>query len=488
MHHCLYAHQKQASLSGLTVLHRRCQVSYCFSGASLTGCWHTPAWVLPGNQSFVAARPHALLILVIPYFLGSLYSYCRRSGYRHGIGSWEVLAKKLRRPNNMRCRTFAAALFGWLCFIWFYPMLEIICSVLGRSTFFYYYPNAQGAGMIFSPAWSTASARDVRNQAVRLDWHLIHIQVPSGAGDYQSSSVTLNVPHLTVPAHGLKAWPWKQHLWLIHFFRWRWLSCWLRSRCSVSESLLQQLQASWRVPHLRTEQSASGGCMTAEVSSQVALPALPTMRLLHEKLICVQGRNGMKDLQVASDMAMQSLEARGGRLRVAVDAEWGQSEGLSLLQLAVDVQYSGAGGMQPPAQVFLVDLLCTPPTKTLAACQKLLLPRQSGCRDHVVLAFSPANDIRRLQAVGILPPTAEQTARRVLPPGWVDLQRCEWGLGPQPGLQLVVRQGLRLNLDKGLQKSNWDCRPLSTAQLEYAALDAACLLRLHDNLSAVRQL
>lgn len=35
-----------------------------------------------------------------------------------------------------------------------------------------------------------------------------------------------------------------------------------------------------------------------------------------------------------------------------------------------------------------------------------------------------------------------------------------------------------LQLDKRMQKSNWQDRPLTRAQLEYAALDAHCLIRL----------
>ena len=47
-----------------------------------------------------------------------------------------------------------------------------------------------------------------------------------------------------------------------------------------------------------------------------------------------------------------------------------------------------------------------------------------------------------------------------------------------PSLQRVVASRLGLFVDKSLQCSDWDARPLSAAQLAYAGLDAEVLLRL----------
>lgn len=50
-------------------------------------------------------------------------------------------------------------------------------------------------------------------------------------------------------------------------------------------------------------------------------------------------------------------------------------------------------------------------------------------------------------------------------------------------LAMVCERELGLTLDKGPQTSNWSRRPLDSAQLSYAALDAEVLLRLYDRLS-----
>ena len=53
-----------------------------------------------------------------------------------------------------------------------------------------------------------------------------------------------------------------------------------------------------------------------------------------------------------------------------------------------------------------------------------------------------------------------------------------------PSLRTVCASWLRAQLDKAEQCSDWDRRPLTEAQVAYAALDAAVLLRLRDAMGA----
>jgi exonuclease 3'-5' domain-containing protein 2 len=52
--------------------------------------------------------------------------------------------------------------------------------------------------------------------------------------------------------------------------------------------------------------------------------------------------------------------------------------------------------------------------------------------------------------------------------------------GAAPGLAGIVRDALGVELCKTMQRSNWEARPLSEAQIEYAALDAAVLFMVAE--------
>ena len=49
-----------------------------------------------------------------------------------------------------------------------------------------------------------------------------------------------------------------------------------------------------------------------------------------------------------------------------------------------------------------------------------------------------------------------------------------------PGLAAVTKHWLRMALNKEEQCSDWDARPLSKRQLEYAACDAAVLIDIAE--------
>lgn len=55
---------------------------------------------------------------------------------------------------------------------------------------------------------------------------------------------------------------------------------------------------------------------------------------------------------------------------------------------------------------------------------------------------------------------------------------------PLPGLSGLADLHLGAPLDKALQCCEWEARPLSQQQLEYAAADAVCLLHIVDAMAS----
>ena len=112
------------------------------------------------------------------------------------------------------------------------------------------------------------------------------------------------------------------------------------------------------------------------------------------------------------------------------------------------------------------------------------LGRVLGCASVLKLGFCAADDFSRLART----PGLEAAAAAAAPV--LDLQpRAGEVLGRSkrapPGLAGTCTALLGAGLDKAQQQSDWGARPLTDAQLRYAALDAFCLPLLYDALEAL---
>ncbi|PRW45423.1 Carbohydrate-Binding Module Family 45 [Chlorella sorokiniana] len=213
-------------------------------------------------------------------------------------------------------------------------------------------------------------------------------------------------------------------------------------------------------------------------------------------------------LEIVSEL----LEAA---LACGLDAEWrpeettGEQRGggpphATLVQLALWLppgsptlppELCGFGSSSPPSTgsawclVLLLDFLALPPAAVKRALQQLF--RNKQC---LKLGFGLVHDLRAIAAalggeggscIAVVEPACDlgsvhRFLRHRHVPGVhkaVDL-----------GLSGLVEAQLGRPLDKTLQCSAWGKRPLSAAQQQYAAADAACLLALLGSLiAAVRQ-
>ncbi|XP_058380571.1 exonuclease mut-7 homolog isoform X3 [Diceros bicornis minor] len=168
---------------------------------------------------------------------------------------------------------------------------------------------------------------------------------------------------------------------------------------------------------------------------------------------------------------------------VGVDLEWRPSFGLgsrpqaSLMQVAME------------GRVFLLDLLVLSQPAGGQASQAFsqLVFQLLSDPSITKLGYGMAGDLRSL---GASCPALAHTEKHLR--GSLDLQQVHRQMRvvdvPAPGvdgtkglrgLSLLVQQVLGKPLDKRQQLSNWDRRPLSEAQLAYAAADAYCLLEVY---------
>lgn len=164
------------------------------------------------------------------------------------------------------------------------------------------------------------------------------------------------------------------------------------------------------------------------------------------------------------------LRLRGGR--IGLDTEfvrertwWPQ---LALVQIALDV--GSDGGDTPDDAILLVDPLAP---GTREALTPLLL-------DTAVLKVmhSASEDLVAFKrACGVVPQPLFDT----------QIAAALTGIGAGMGYQRLVQELLGVALHKGETRSDWLRRPLSPAQLDYAADDVRHLFALHDRLETQLQ-
>lgn len=155
----------------------------------------------------------------------------------------------------------------------------------------------------------------------------------------------------------------------------------------------------------------------------------------------------------SQDELETSMKVLSSAATIAMDAEWVPSDkkGVAILQLATW------------EEVHIWDLQELQPHMVLPSLRELL-----AADSLRKLGFGFAtSDWPRLSSMGPL------ELRRL-----VDLQRLPDSAQGEGGLKDLVRKTLGRKLDKAEQRSDWSRRPLLESQLQYAALDAHCLLQI----------
>lgn len=167
---------------------------------------------LPSFLSSVQSQ-QPVLFYTIYSFLANMIYLQRRSQIRN-MHKRKLLQIRLTRETGVSIPLYMTNLLVWQFFVCIiFPLLEPLSRLFGHVSFYYFYPNASGLGIIFEPvAVQDLSMNKRAKHQVRLDWHRFSVNVGGiGRDGYRHPpSVEKNLPHLDVPRLGWKHWPWRR--------------------------------------------------------------------------------------------------------------------------------------------------------------------------------------------------------------------------------------------------------------------------------------
>lgn len=150
---------------------------------------------------------------IVYFFIANTIYLLRRSVIR-GMPKRRLVQLRLTRERGVTIPLYMTNLIVWQLFVNFaFPVLEPISRLFGYVSFYYFYPNASGVGIIFEPlSVQDQSMSERAKQQIRLDWHKFSVNVGSvGRDGYKHPpSVERNRPHLDIPMLGWKHWPWRR--------------------------------------------------------------------------------------------------------------------------------------------------------------------------------------------------------------------------------------------------------------------------------------
>jgi hypothetical protein len=167
------------------------------------------------NFDFVpsVSLQHRILFCTTYSFVANMIYLHRRSCIRN-MSKRRLLQIRISREDGVSIPLYITNLLAWQFFVTFiFPFLEPIARLLGHVSFYYFYPNASGLGIVFEPLSVQDQSMNKRvKYQTRLDWHRFSVNVGGiGRDGYRHPpSVERNLPHLDVPRLGWKHWPWRR--------------------------------------------------------------------------------------------------------------------------------------------------------------------------------------------------------------------------------------------------------------------------------------
>jgi len=187
----------------------------------------------------------------------------------------------------------------------------------------------------------------------------------------------------------------------------------------------------------------------------------------------VDDAEGIGRIRTALEAMILELPCREC-LCIGMDTEWGDSAGSSgvpsVVQIAMKTRAWVVDALRDgPALGILLSFIITSPFVRLFG---FAFDRDAVRLTGLVGDTLPASDA--VKAIEDKVEDLQIVAMRRAP--------LAASSGAKPGLKTITEMWLGFTLDKRLQCSDWDARPLTDSQLEYAAADAAVLLDIAASL------
>lgn len=198
-----------------------------------------PAWknqqhqqIASGSQDNIRGKRHSMLqsiptsiihnslipqnrtLAITTYFLLMNIIYILRRSHIRNMPKRKLLQIRLSREDGVKPTLYIINIMAWQLFVNFvFPLLELISRMFGHVSFYYFYPNAGGFGIIFEPlsAQSFSMSKRTKSQ-IRCDWHRFSVNIGDIGRDgfRHPPSVERNWPHFDIPRKGWKHWPWRR--------------------------------------------------------------------------------------------------------------------------------------------------------------------------------------------------------------------------------------------------------------------------------------
>jgi hypothetical protein len=192
-------------------------------------CYST--WLGAVATSPVTAAPSALLANLMPYVptsatqtiavmavytLAANLIYLARRAHLRKMTLRQLWVIRTTRDPGVSRTLFGGMLLAWQCLVLFFPVVEPLARFATQGcVFFYAYPKAQGGGYIWEPLdCQHLGANQRAKRQARLDWHRFAYNIgPAGRDGFRHPpSIERNLPHIDVPRHQIRHWPWRRRI------------------------------------------------------------------------------------------------------------------------------------------------------------------------------------------------------------------------------------------------------------------------------------